>query len=50
VLRDSFASRMVRALGPSDFDAVFGDPDQLSMFDVSFEGMRPILTAANALA
>ena len=50
VLRDNFASRMVRALGPSDFDAVFGDPDQLSMFDVSFEGMRPILTAANALA
>ena len=50
VLRDNFASRMVRALGPSDFDAVFGDPDQLSMFDVSFDDMRPILTAANALA
>lgn len=46
VLRDNFASRLVRALAPSDFDSVFGDPDQLSMFAVSFGGMYTVLTPA----
>lgn len=42
VLRDNFASRMSRALTSEDFAAVFGDPDQLTLFEPSFAQMRPI--------
>ena len=44
VLRENFASRLVRALAPWDFESVFGDPDQLSMFERSFDDMRTVLT------
>ncbi|HEU4454341.1 MAG TPA: ribonuclease H-like domain-containing protein [Longimicrobium sp.] len=43
VLRDNFAARLARALAPSDFAAVFADPDQLSLFAPSTAAMRPIL-------
>jgi len=43
-LRETFAARLARALAPSDFDAVFADPDQLSLLPPRFEIMRPILT------
>jgi len=43
-LRETFAARLARALTPADFDAVFGDPDQVSLFPPNFESMRPILT------
>jgi len=43
-LRETFAARLARALTPADFDAVFADPDQLSLLPPSFETMRPILT------
>jgi len=43
-LRETFAARLARALRPADFDAVFADPDQVSLFPPNFEAMRPILT------
>jgi DNA polymerase, archaea type len=44
VLRDTFAARFARALTPDDFDAVFVDPAQPSLFTRSLLGARPILT------
>lgn len=44
VLRESFASRMARALTPADFETVFADPDQLQLFAPSLESVRTILT------
>ena len=44
VLRDSFTSRLLKAFTPQDFDAVFADPDQLSLFPSSLDDIRPILT------
>lgn len=46
VLRDSYASRLARALTPADFGAVFADPDQLPLFPPALGGVRPILTRA----
>ncbi|WP_420125619.1 DNA polymerase domain-containing protein, partial [Longimicrobium sp.] len=43
VLRDNYATRLARALTPTDFAAVFADPDQLSLFAPSTAAMRPIL-------
>jgi len=44
VLRDTYAARLVRALSPDDFAAVFADPEQPSLFVRSLVGARPILT------
>jgi DNA polymerase elongation subunit (family B) len=47
VLRDNFAVRLARALTPDDFEAVFADPDQLSLFappPAAMGAMRPVLT------
>ncbi len=44
LLRETFAARLVRALAPEDFAAVFADPEQLSLFAPSLEQARPILT------
>ena len=43
-LRETFAARLARAFTPADFDAVFADPDQLSLLPPRFDTMRPILT------
>ncbi|HEU0012818.1 MAG TPA: 3'-5' exonuclease [Longimicrobium sp.] len=43
ILRDNFAARLARALTPSDFAAVFADPDQLSLFGPPIAAMRPVL-------
>jgi DNA polymerase elongation subunit (family B) len=43
VLRDNYAARLARALTPTDFAAVFADPNQLSLFAPSTAAMRPIL-------
>jgi DNA polymerase elongation subunit (family B) len=43
LLLDTFAARLARALSPLDFDAVFADPNQLSLFTPSLDGVRPIL-------
>jgi DNA polymerase I len=44
VLRDTFAARLARAFTPGDFSAVFGSPDQLSLFAPPMESIHPILT------
>jgi hypothetical protein len=44
VLRDTFAARLARAFTPGDFSAVFGSPDQLSLFSPPMESIHPILT------
>jgi len=44
VLHDGFATRLVRALTPEDYAAVFADPDQLTLFARPLAAMRPILT------
>lgn len=43
VLRENFASRLARAFTPEDFDSLFSDPEQPSLFTASFETMRTIL-------
>lgn len=48
VLRDSFASRLVRAFRPEDYSVIFGDPDQPSLFSVALDSIRPILTTLPA--
>jgi DNA polymerase elongation subunit (family B) len=42
-LRVNFASRMARAFAASDFESVFADPDQPSLFPPDFAAVRPIL-------
>lgn len=44
VLRDSYASRLARAFTPSDFAAVFSDPEQPSLFPLQLSAMRTRLT------
>jgi DNA polymerase elongation subunit (family B) len=44
ILRDTYAARLVRALTPDDFAAVFSDPEQPSLFARSLAHARPILT------
>ncbi|KFE66165.1 ribonuclease H-like domain-containing protein [Hyalangium minutum] len=44
LLRDTFAARLVRALTPEDFSAVFADPQQLTLFAPSLAHSRPVLT------
>jgi DNA polymerase I len=48
VLRDTFAARLVRALAPADFAAVFADVDQLELFATPLATIRPVLTAMAA--
>lgn len=43
-LRETFAARLVRALTPEDFAAVFADPGQPSLFAPSLAQAKPILT------
>ena len=52
VLRETFAVRLARAFTPVDYEAVFGDPEQLSLFAPSIGEIRTILTKlpGNALA
>ncbi len=47
LLRDTFATRLVRALAPEDYTAVFADPDQLSLFARPLAAARPVLTLLN---
>jgi DNA polymerase, archaea type len=47
VLRDTFAARLARAFTPGDFDAVFADPGQPSLFPVSLATTRTVLTSSS---
>jgi DNA polymerase I len=44
LVRETFATRLIRAFTPDDFARVFADPEQPSLFDSSLDGTRPILT------
>ena len=44
VLRETFAARLERAFTPADFEAVFADPDQLSLFAPPVATIRTVLT------
>jgi len=44
LLRNSFAIRLARAFTPSDYEAVFGDPLQMSLFAPPVETIRTVLT------
>jgi DNA polymerase elongation subunit (family B) len=44
LLRTTFAQRLARAFTPADFEAVFADPDQLTIFAPPIESIRSILT------
>jgi DNA polymerase elongation subunit (family B) len=43
VLRETFAARLERAFTPADFEAVFADPDQLSLFAPPIATIRTVL-------
>jgi DNA polymerase elongation subunit (family B) len=44
LLRVTYAARLARAFTGEDYEALFADPDQLSLFAPSPETIRPILT------
>jgi DNA polymerase elongation subunit (family B) len=49
VLRDTFASRLARALTPDDFAAVVADPEQPSLFPPPLDRARTVLTGVTLL-
>lgn len=44
VLRDNFASRLERAFAPDDYEAIFADPRQPSLFARPIDEMQSVLT------
>jgi DNA polymerase elongation subunit (family B) len=48
LLRDTYATRMVRAFTTDDYAMVFPDPDQLSLFAPSIESVRTVLVGEPA--
>jgi len=44
VLRDTFAARLARAFTHEDYCALFGDPDQMSMFAPPIDSIKAMLT------
>jgi DNA polymerase elongation subunit (family B) len=44
VLRETFAARLERAFTPADFEAVFADPDQMSLFAPALAEIKTVLT------
>ena len=43
LLRATYAERLARAFTPEDFEDVFADPDQFSLFAPAIERIRPVL-------
>ena len=43
LLRETFAARLARAFRPADYEALFADPDQLSLFTPPVETIRTVL-------
>ena len=50
LLRDTYAARLARAFRMEDFDDVFADADQHSLFATAIETIRPLLTTMMAAA
>ena len=44
MLRETYAARLERAFTAEDFEVVFADPEQPSLFGVGVEGVRAVLT------
>ncbi|HET9953669.1 MAG TPA: DNA polymerase domain-containing protein [Polyangiaceae bacterium] len=44
LLRDTFAARLARAFSREDYELLFADPTQLSLFERPIRSVRPILT------
>ena len=44
LLRETFAARLERAFSPEDYEAVFADPDQMSLFAPPIATIRTVLT------
>jgi len=44
LLRETFAVRLARAFTPADYEAVFADPDQMTLFAPSMSTIRTVLT------
>jgi len=45
VLRVTFAARLERAFTEADYEAVFADPEQMSLFAPDLATVRPVLKA-----
>jgi hypothetical protein len=43
VLRENYASRLARAFAPADFEELFADPDQASLFPRAYDEIRSVL-------
>ena len=43
VLRETFAARLARAFTPEDYEALFADPDQMSLFTPAVATIKPVL-------
>jgi DNA polymerase elongation subunit (family B) len=43
ILRSSYAQRLARAFLPADFEAVFADPDQLSILSPALDSIRTVV-------
>jgi DNA polymerase, archaea type len=43
VLKDTYASRLVRAFAPADFAALFADPDQASLFPPAYGEIQSVM-------
>lgn len=50
LLRETFAIRLARAFTPGDYEAVFADPEQMSLFAPPLETIRTILSDQGARA
>ncbi len=50
VLKDNFASRVERAFTPEDFETVFADPEQPSLFARGLDTVRTVLSSVTAPA
>jgi DNA polymerase elongation subunit (family B) len=48
VLRDTFAARLARAFTHDDFQAIFADPYQMSLFAPSLASIKAVLTPVTA--
>jgi hypothetical protein len=45
VLRETFAARLERAFTGADYEAMFADPEQMSLFAPDLAAIRPVLKA-----
>jgi DNA polymerase elongation subunit (family B) len=49
LLRETFAARLARAFSPGDYETLFADPDQMSLFAPSVASIRTVLNCQSAV-